>query len=70
MPVLFGRSSFNYFLGSHNGVTGNGVTGNGVNSSGSFLNHLYGGFGCGFGGGSFFSLVAARVESSGEGNSE
>ena len=55
MPVLFGRSSFNYFLGSHNGVTGNGV-----NSSGSFLNHLYGGFGCGFGGGSFFSLVAAR----------
>jgi hypothetical protein len=65
MPVLFGRSSFNYFLGSHNGVTGNGV-----NSSGSFLNHLYGGFGCGFGGGSFFSLVAARVESSGEGNSE
>lgn len=65
MPVLFGKSSFNYFLGSHNGVTGNGV-----NSSGSFLNHLYGGFGCGFGGGSFFSLVAARVESSGEGNSE
>ena len=65
MPVLFGGSSFNYFLGSHNGVTGNGV-----NSSGSFLNHLYGGFGCGFGGGSFFSLVAARVESSGEGNSE
>ena len=65
MPVLFGRSSFNYVLGSHNGVTGNGV-----NSSGSFLNHLYGGFGCGFGGGSFFSLVAARVESSGEGNSE
>lgn len=65
MPVLFGRSSFNYFLGSHNGVTGNGV-----NSSGSFLNHLYGGFGCGFGGGSFFSLVAARVESNGEGNSE
>ena len=65
MPVLFGRSSFNYFLGSHNGVTGNGV-----NSSGSFLNHLYGGFGWGVGGGRCFLLVAARVESSGEGNSE
>ncbi len=68
--MLFSRSSFNNLFGNCSNSVNN--TGGGVNN---FVNNL------GTSGldifcsvsssvGSFFSLVAARVESSGEGNSE
>ena len=68
MPGLFGRSSFNYFFSyNSNGVSlGSGA----VNSHFSNFNGSVGSFSSSIVSSSFFSLVAARVESCGEGNSE